>query len=75
MPVVKNIRPFETVRHVAQAAVDHRLPPIIGLASRLVFRATSCFEYWNLAVPIIGFLWSLDVGAWNFFSQTPDARP
>ena len=59
MPVVKNMRSFEPGHHVAQA-----LPPIIGLASRPVFRVTRSFEYWNLE-----FLWSLKFGAWSFFSQ------
>jgi hypothetical protein len=73
MPVVKNRVSSEASRQVAQAAADHRLPPITGLASRLVFRAARGFEYWNLAVPIIGFLWSLKFGSLEFpFPDPPD---
>jgi hypothetical protein len=70
MPVVKNSMPSKLGAEGAQIlAVDHRLLPIIGLASRPVFRAASCFEYWNLAVPIIGLLWSLKFGAWSLLSS------
>jgi hypothetical protein len=80
MPVVKNRVSSEASRQVAQAAVDHRLPPIIGLAPRPVFRAASCFEYWNLAVPIIGLLWSLKFVSLEFpfppsFRNQPRSSP
>jgi hypothetical protein len=73
MAGVKNSMPSKPGADMTQVlAVDHRLLPIIGPASRPVFCAARGFEYWNLAVPIIGFLWSLDVGAWNSFSQPSD---
>ena len=74
MPVVKNRVSSEASGQTAQAAVDHRLPPIIGLASRPVLRPARSFEYWNLVVPP-----SLEFEVWEFGisfprPKTPDPK-
>jgi hypothetical protein len=81
MPVVKNSVPSKLGADIAQVlVVDHRPPPIIGLASRRAIRAARGFEYWNLAVPIIGLLWSLKFVSLEFpfppsFRNQPRSSP
>jgi hypothetical protein len=67
IPVVKNRVSSEASRQVAQAVVNHRLPPIIGMVSHPVFRTAKYFEYWSLAL-----LWSLKFVSLEFLSQPPD---